>query len=143
MSFPSLQTPFTRSRSTRPKRTRDTSRRSVQCRQLRCEALEDRRLLASHLEEVAKLTASDAAVDDLFGFSVSVSGDTAVIGAFHDDDGGSDSGSAYVFTRSGGAWTQQAKLTASDAAAEDFFGYSVSVSGDTAVIGAPLRRRGR
>jgi len=85
----------------------------------------------------AKLTASDAAASDYFGVSVSVSGDTAVIGANGDDHaGGTDAGSAYVFVRSGGVWTQQAKLTASDAAASDVFGFSVSVSGDTAVIGA-------
>jgi hypothetical protein len=84
----------------------------------------------------AKLTASDAAADDYFGTSVSVSGDTAVIGAYWDDDGGTSSGSAYVFTRSGTTWTEQQKLTASDAVAYDYFGYSVSVSGDTAVIGA-------
>jgi hypothetical protein len=84
-----------------------------------------------------KLTASDAATGDNFGFSVSVSGDTAVVGAWSDDDAGSASGSAYVFTRSGSTWTQQQKLTASDAAAGDHFGQSVSVSGDTAVVGAP------
>jgi len=84
----------------------------------------------------AELTASDAAADDYFGLSVSVSGDTVVVGAAYDDDGGSESGSAYVFVRSGGTWTQQAKLTASDAAAGDYFGYSVSVSGDTIVVGA-------
>jgi hypothetical protein len=84
----------------------------------------------------AKLTAADAAFFDLFGISVSVSGDTAVVGALGDDDAGTDSGSAYVFTRSGGVWTQQAKLTAADAAAFDQFGISVSVSGDTAVVGA-------
>jgi hypothetical protein len=85
----------------------------------------------------AKLTASDAAESDRFGYSVSISGDTAVIGAVADDHpGGVNAGSAYVFVRSGGVWTQQAKLTASDAAASDRFGHSVSVSGDTAVIGA-------
>ena len=88
----------------------------------------------------AKLTASDGASGDLFGYSVAVSGDgsTAVIGAHGDDDRGIDSGSAYVFTRSGSSWTQQAKLTASDGAASDLFGWSVAVSGDgsTAVIGA-------
>ncbi len=50
-------------------------------------------------------------------------------------------GAAYVFVRSGSTWTQQAKLTASDAAAGDQFGYSVSVSGDTAVVGAYAGRR--
>ena len=86
----------------------------------------------------AKLTASDAAAGDYFGWSVSVSGDTAVIGAIGNDGVGGNSGSAYVFTRSGSTWTQQAKLTASDAAASDYFGWSVSVSGDTAVVGADL-----
>ena len=85
----------------------------------------------------AELTASDAAANDWFGWSVSVSGDTALVGAYGDDDGGSASGSVYVFTRSGGVWSQQAKLTAADAAAVDYFGYSVSVSVDTALVGAP------
>ena len=85
----------------------------------------------------AKLTASDAAAEDQFGYSVAVSGDTAVVGNRGDADGGLDSGSAYVFVRSGTTWSQQAKLTASDAAADDFFGDSVAVSGDTAVVGAP------
>ena len=84
----------------------------------------------------AKLTASDPAADDWFGYSVAISGDTAVIGMDGDDDGGSDSGSAYVFTRTGGVWSQQAKLTASDSAADDSFGISVAISGNTAVIGA-------
>ena len=85
----------------------------------------------------AELTASDPAVDDWFGCSVSISGDTVVIGASLDDhDGKTDAGSAYVFVRTDGVWTQQAKLAASDAAANDYFGCSVSVSGDTAVIGA-------
>ncbi len=84
----------------------------------------------------AKLTAADAAADDFFGRSVAVSGDTVVVGAYGDDDDGSSSGSAYVFVRSGGGWTQQPKLTATDAAAYDVFGYSVAVSGDTVVVGA-------
>ncbi len=87
--------------------------------------------------EQAKLTASDAAASDAFGFSVSISGDTAIVGAYLDDHtGGSNAGSAYVFVRSGGVWTEQAKLTASDSAASDFFGLSVSISGDTAIVGA-------
>ncbi len=92
-------------------------------------------------EEIRKLTASDAAAEDEFGYSVSISGDTAVVGAYLDDDAGSQSGSAYVFERNqGGAdnWGEVKKLTASDAAAEDEFGYSVSISGDTAVVGAYL-----
>ncbi len=85
----------------------------------------------------AKLTAHDAAADDQLGRSVSVSGDTAVVGAWSDDDAGSWSGSAYVFVRSGTTWSEQAKLTAADAAAFDQFGQSVSISGDTAVISSP------
>jgi hypothetical protein len=85
----------------------------------------------------AKLTASDAADGDFFGQSVSLSGDTALIGAWGDDDNGNWSGSAYVFTRTGTTWTQQAKLIPSDNAAADNFGTSVSLAGDTALIGAP------
>ncbi|MGJ8643280.1 MAG: hypothetical protein ACSHX9_07730 [Luteolibacter sp.] len=84
----------------------------------------------------AKLTADDAAENDRFGYSVAISGDTIVVGADLDDDGGSGSGSAYVFTRSGTSWSQQAKLTASDAAEFDRFGFSVAISGDSVVVGA-------
>jgi hypothetical protein len=84
--------------------------------------------------EQQKLTASDAAVGDGFGSSVSVDGDTIVVGATGDDDGGWSSGSAYVFTRSGTTWTEQQKLTASDAAGFNYFGWSVSIDGDTIVV---------
>jgi hypothetical protein len=85
----------------------------------------------------AKLLASDGAESDYFGYSVAISGNTVVIGAIYDDDKGGDSGSAYVFVRSAdGTWTQQAKLLAQDGAYWDWFGKSVAVSGDTAVIGA-------
>ena len=85
----------------------------------------------------AKLTADDGTADDRFGRSVAVSGDTAIIGAANDDDNGANSGSAYVFVRAAnGTWSQQVKLTAKDGAAGDIFGRSVSMSGDTAVIGA-------
>ena len=82
----------------------------------------------------AELTASDGVRYDLFGWSVSVSGDAAVIGAYGKNN---YQAAAYVFVRSGVAWTQQAELTASDGVANDYFGISVSVSGDTTVIGAP------
>ncbi len=83
----------------------------------------------------AKLMASDGAAGDTFGNNAVVSGDTVILGARRDDDNGSDSGSAYVFVRNGTTWTPQAKLMASDGAADDWFG-SVAISGDTAVIGA-------
>ena len=89
-------------------------------------------------QEFSKLTASDGAAGDSFGYSVSIDGDTMVVGASGDDDDGSGSGSAYVFTREKPTypWTQVAKLTADDGAADDRFGYSVSIDGDTMVIGA-------
>ena len=84
----------------------------------------------------AKLTADDAAEGDAFGFAVALDGARAVIGALYDDDGGSDSGAAYVFVREGDTWTQEAKLTASDAAAGDRFGVRVALAGGRALVGA-------
>ena len=83
-----------------------------------------------------KLTASDNAAGDEFGRSASISGDYAVVGAFKDDDNGDFSGSAYVFKRTGTSWAQEAKLLPADGATGDFFGESVSISGDYAVVGA-------
>jgi FG-GAP repeat protein len=84
-----------------------------------------------------KLEASDAAAFDNFGESVGISGETVVVGAFADDGAaGQDQGSAYVFTRSGGVWSQQQKLEASDASASDLFGSSVAITGETVVVGA-------
>ena len=88
-------------------------------------------------KHVAKLTADDGVANDEFGISVAVDGDTILVGAYQDDDNGDLSGSAYVFTRdSAGGWRQRDKLTASDGAASDRYGYSVGVSGDTVVVGA-------
>jgi predicted amidohydrolase len=84
-----------------------------------------------------KLTASDASALDEFGWSVAVSGDTVVVGSPNDDHAGNDSGAAYVFVRSGSIWHLQQKLLASNAAANDEFGLSVAVSGDTVVVGCP------
>ena len=87
--------------------------------------------------QVAKLTASDGATGDYFGDSVAVHGDTIVIGTPQDNDNGNDSGSAYVYVRQSGVWSQAAKLTASDGATGDWFGESIAVDGDTVVVGAP------
>ena len=89
----------------------------------------------------AKLTAADGAADDQFGNALSLSSDggVALIGAVGDDDSGSASGSAYVFRRAAdGTWSQQAKLTAADSAANDQFASSASLSADgsIALIGA-------
>ena len=87
----------------------------------------------------AKLVAPDGAQYDNFGYSVAISGDTVVAGAPFQDIGGiPDQGSAYVFTRSGTSWPQQAKLVAPDGAEYDYFGYSVAISTDTLVVGAIL-----
>jgi hypothetical protein len=86
----------------------------------------------------AELTASDGAAGAEFGVSVSIDGNTIVVGALGATiDGQSDQGAAYVFTKSGSSWTQAAELTASDGVANDLFGYSVSISGNTVVSGAP------
>lgn len=92
--------------------------------------------------QTAKLRATDAAPGDWFGYSASIMGDTALIGAPTDDDSGSNSGSAYIFEKQGSSWVQTAKLTSTDAAALDWFGYSVSLSGGTALIGAPFKGAG-
>ncbi len=90
--------------------------------------------------ETAKLTASDGADTDLFGFSVAVNGDTVVVGAYWDDDNGDGSGSVYVFTKATDSdWadaTETVKLTASGGALDDSFGYSVALDGDTMAVGA-------
>ena len=92
------------------------------------------------MTETAKLIASDGAVEDNFGSSVVLSGDTALVGAYGDDAPAADQGSAYVFVKPAGGWattsTYTAKLTASDGAADDLFGYSVALSGDTVLVGA-------
>ena len=90
--------------------------------------------------QAAKLTASSRGSDEGFGSSVAVHGDTIVVGAYEDNIKANDAGAAYVFTRPATGWadmTQTARLTASDAAADDEFGTSVAVHGDTIVVGAP------
>jgi uncharacterized repeat protein (TIGR01451 family) len=98
----------------------------------------------------AYLKASNADPGDQFGYSVALSADTAVVGAIGEgsaatgvdsnqaDDSAGGSGAAYVFVRSGSTWSQQAYLKASNTDPGDQFGYSVAVSGDTVVVGAPV-----
>ena len=88
-----------------------------------------------------KLLAADGAMNDVFGYSVAVSGDgsTIVVGAYGDDDKGKDSGSVYIFTKqANGSYAQTQKLVPSDGTASDEFGWSVAVSSDgsTIVVGA-------
>ncbi|MEE2674286.1 MAG: FG-GAP repeat protein [Myxococcota bacterium] len=84
-----------------------------------------------------KLTASDGAAGDLFGFSVAISGDTIIVGAHKKDvDGKVDAGKAYVYRFNGLAWVEEAKLTESTPNSENQFGVAVAISGNRAVIGA-------
>ncbi len=85
-----------------------------------------------------KLEANDGAANDEFGWSVGMAVDTVVIGANWDThSAGSSAGSAYVFSRAAGSWTQDQKLIAGDATAGDMFGMAVSIDGNTVVVGAP------
>ncbi len=96
----------------------------------------------------AYLKASNSGNSDNFGVSVAVSGDTAVVGSNSEDgsatgvngdqsnDDATGSGAAYVFVRSGGVWSQQAYLKASNTGDQDRFGWAVAVSGDSVVVGA-------
>ncbi|MFO0828472.1 MAG: dockerin type I domain-containing protein [Phycisphaerales bacterium] len=98
----------------------------------------------------AYLKASNTGALDAFGFSVAVSGDTVVVGAYGEDsaatgvngvqasNAASSSGAAYVFVRSGTTWSQQAYLKASNTEAGDSFGDSVAISGNTVVVGSPF-----
>ena len=95
----------------------------------------------------AKLTDFPGAEDDLMGYSVSMSGNNAIVGAWYDDDNGTNSGSAYLFIRDGSNWGEwnegdshwdrNIKLTADDGAVNDYFGYAVAVDGDNVVVGSP------
>jgi hypothetical protein len=89
----------------------------------------------------SKLWASDGEAGDFFGYSVAISGDTVVVGAYDDDIGtNNNQGSAYVFEKPGSGWATTsnytARLTANDGATGDHFGGSVAISGDTVVVGA-------
>jgi hypothetical protein len=100
-------------------------------------------LIAAQCTGETKVLASDGAAGDTYGFSLAMSGDTAVVGAPQDDDLGFTSGSAYVLERDlggGNAWGERKKLLASDGSASDRFGYSVAISADTIVVGAFNRR---
>jgi hypothetical protein len=91
----------------------------------------------------AKLTASDGSADDSFGYSVSISGAYAIVGAYLDDVGANTGqGSAYVFIRSGSSWIQQAKLNAIGGGGGDYFGRSVSIDDNYAIIGAMFTQLG-
>ena len=83
-----------------------------------------------------KLNASDTVGGDEFGSTLAMSGDYAIVGTPKKDDFGNNSGAAYIFTRRGTEWVEQAKLVASNARAGDYFGISVAIDGDTVLVGA-------
>jgi len=84
----------------------------------------------------ATLNNPTPAYSDHFGFSVAISGDYAIVGARDDDTGADDAGSAYIYVRSGTTWSLQSTLNNPTPAIEDYFGYSVAISGDYAIVGA-------
>ena len=89
--------------------------------------------------ETAKLSASDASEKDYFGYSVDISGNNIIIGAYGDSQPYTFSGSAYVFSKPSGGWismNETGKLLPKEKSNNDYFGYSVSISGDDIAIGA-------
>jgi VCBS repeat-containing protein len=89
--------------------------------------------------EVAKLEPTDGVDDDEFGFAVSIVDGTIAVGAHLDDDGGPESGSVYIFEKQGtpDAWLQAKKIQASNRANYAEFGFSLELSGDSLIVGAP------
>lgn len=88
-------------------------------------------------DSAQKVIGSDSAQGDFFGWAVGIDGGTAVVGAYGATiDGQEEQGAAYVFTESGGLWTQQAKLVADDGRTFDIFGSAVAISGSVIAIGA-------
>lgn len=86
-----------------------------------------------------RILASDTDQGDQFGSDVAIEGNTIVVGARKDDTGGTDSGSAYIFEKQGGVWVETAEILASNTRRNNFFGFSVDISGDTVVVGMPIR----
>ena len=86
--------------------------------------------------QVAKRTAITGASGDRYGDAVALDGEWAFVGAWGDDDQGSQSGSVWIYERNGGLWSFEAKLLPGGVDASDAFGISVDVSGDWAVVGA-------
>ena len=99
---------------------------------------------SQNFNQIIKAVASDRATSDLFGRSVAIDGDYAVVGAYIEDEDASgintltSAGSVYIFKRdaTSGDWTQIQKIVASDRATSDYFGYSVAISGNYVVVGA-------
>lgn len=102
-------------------------------------------LMAQNWNEVVKAVASDRGANDLFGYSVSISGDYAIVGAKQEDHNATGgqfldkAGAAYILKKNSDTWTVVQKIVAADRAANDEFGFSVAISGDYAIVGAPRK----
>jgi hypothetical protein len=141
--FNALQNNFYRIRNMKPEKLMQTSlERKIKKIIFSVLFLFSTGLHAQDWNEIIKLAASDRALNDNFGYSVNIAGDYAIVGAYmegEDASGGStlsEAGSAYIFYNNGGSWVQQQKIVASDRAANDWFGRSVAISGDYAIVGA-------
>ena len=104
---------------------------------------------AQYWNEVQKIVASDRGESDMFGWSVSIGGDHAIVGAIVDRDNASggvpliEAGSAYIFARDGdGNWNEVQKIVASDREGDEWFGNSVAINDNYAIVGAPLEGDG-
>lgn len=87
--------------------------------------------------ETAKLLASDGNSSDEFGRSVAISNNYIIVGAWFDDDNGSNSGSAYVFHFDGTNWNEEIKFSPNTTDSNDYFGYSVDITNGYAIVGSP------
>jgi hypothetical protein len=106
--------------------------------------------IVAQLVQQGYIKASNTNADDLFGFGLALDGDTLVVGAPQErsnatgvngdetNNSTSNAGAVYVFTRTGGVWSQQAYLKASNTNSPDGFGWSVAIAGDTLAVGAPF-----
>jgi hypothetical protein len=83
-----------------------------------------------------KILASDGQEMDQFGFSIATSGDFAIVGAPEEDEKGNNAGAVYLYEQLNNQWTESDKIVAPDGAAEDYFGRSVDMLGDLAIVGA-------
>jgi hypothetical protein len=95
----------------------------------------------ANMTQTAKIKSSDLAINDNFGYSVSILGDNIVVGTYLDSDNGPASGSAYIFTKPFSGWvnmTQTAKIKPADGYTNDYFGYAVGISGNNVISGSYL-----
>ncbi len=95
-------------------------------------------IFAQSITEDQQVYPQTLSEDDRYGLALGITGDYAIIGAPGDDQYGSNSGAAYVFTYNSGTWSQVDKLISSDIQAGDYFGYTISANGDYLLIGTPI-----